>query len=73
MDYKEGSLKSQFKKADLNNALFTLILGDNELNEGKINIKDNTLDTQETINIEEVYNYILSKVNQQSHCSGCNK
>ena len=43
MDYKEGSLKSQFKKADNNNSLFTLILGDNELNEGKINIKDNGL------------------------------
>ncbi len=73
MDYKEGSLKSQFKKADSNNALFTLILGDNELNEGKINIKDNTTDSQETINIEEVYNYILTKVTAQNPCGSCNK
>ncbi len=61
-DYLRGSLKSQFKKADLNKSIFTLILGDNELKDNKINIKNNLTDEQETIDIEAVYPYIYEKV-----------
>ena len=71
MDYLNGSLKSQFKKADKNNAKFTVIFGENELESGTCNIKDNTTDTQETIELVEVYNYILKKLNAQSACAGC--
>ena len=69
MDYLSGSLKSQFKKADKNNAKFTLILGDNELEKGEINIKNNETDEQETIRIIDVYAYIITKIN----ALGCNK
>ena len=69
MDYLGGSLKSQFKKADKNNAKFTLILGDNELANGEINIKNNETDEQETIKIMDVYPYIITKIN----ALGCNK
>ena len=71
MDYKAGGLKSQFKKADKNNAHFTLILGDNELENKVINIKDNTTDIQETININDIYPYILAKLNKNSGCQSC--
>ncbi|MCR5349487.1 MAG: histidine--tRNA ligase [Acholeplasmatales bacterium] len=75
MDYSGGSLKSQFKKADNNLARFTLILGDNELNEFKINIKDNSNDVQETIGLFDVYPYIVNKLKQESlgACASCNK
>ncbi|MBO5542288.1 MAG: histidine--tRNA ligase, partial [Acholeplasmatales bacterium] len=69
MDYLGGSLKSQFKKADKNNAKFTLILGDDELEKGEINIKNNETDEQETIKIVDVYAYIITKIN----ALGCNK
>ena len=69
MDYLSGSLKSKFKKADKNNAKFTLILGDNELEKGEINIKNNETDEQETIRIIDVYAYIITKIN----ALGCNK
>ena len=69
MDYLSGSLKAQFKKADKNNAKFTLILGDNELEKGEINIKNNETDEQETIKIVDVYAYIITKIN----ALGCNK
>ena len=71
MDYLNGSLKSQFKKADKNNARFTIIFGENELEEMKCNIKDNETDNQETISLLEVYNYILSKLNKASACNTC--
>ena len=69
MDYLGGSLKSQFKKADKNNAKFTLILGDDELAKGEINIKNNETDEQETIKIVDVYAYIITKIN----ALGCSK
>ena len=69
MDYLSGSLKAQFKKADKNNAKFTLILGDNELEKGEINIKNNETDEQETIKIVDVYAYIITKIN----ALGCSK
>ena len=69
MDYLGGSLKSQFKKADKNNAKFTLILGDDELEKGEINIKNNETDEQESIKIVDVYAYIITKIN----ALGCSK
>ena len=73
MDYLSGSLKSQFKKADNNLARFTLILGDNELNEFKINIKDNQTDEQETIGLYDVYPYIINKLKKEQlgACASC--
>ena len=71
MDYQYGSLKSQFKKADNLNSLFTCILGDNELEEFKINIKDNTTDNQETIGLYEVYNYVINKLSANNKCKTC--
>ena len=74
MDYNRGSLKSQFKKADNNQALFTCILGDNELNEFKINIKNNETDEQDTISINEVYPYVLNYIRSKTDkCHTCNK
>lgn len=72
MDYLNGSLKSQFKKADKNNAKFTIIFGENELSSGTCNIKNNETDEQETIQLVEAYNYILNKLNKASACYGCN-
>ncbi|MDE7264299.1 MAG: histidine--tRNA ligase [Anaeroplasmataceae bacterium] len=71
MDHLGRSLKAQFKAADLQRAMFTCILGDNELAEQKINIKDNTTDVQETISLFEVYPYVLNKINSRSACAGC--
>ena len=70
MDYLNGSLKNQFKKADLNNSMYTLILGDNELNEGKINVKDNKTDEQISIDINEVGEYLVKNITI-SKCHTC--
>lgn len=71
MDHLGRGLKAQFKAADSNRAMFTCILGDNELAENKINIKDNTTDLQETISLYEIYPYVLNKINSRSACAGC--
>ncbi|MDE6241949.1 MAG: histidine--tRNA ligase [Anaeroplasmataceae bacterium] len=71
MDHLGRGLKAQFKAADTNRAMFTCILGDNELAENKINIKDNTTDVQETISLFEIYPYVLNKINNNSACAKC--
>ena len=43
---------------DKNNALFTVIIGDNEIKNGTVNIKNNEDKTQETIEIAKVFEYI---------------
>ncbi len=71
MDYNSRGLKGQFKAADNNNAMFTCILGEDEINNNVINIKNNETDIQETISIEEVYPYILKYINSKSACGSC--
>ena len=73
LDYKDRGIKGQFKEADKNNARFTCILGDNELDSFTINIKDNQTDEQETISLYDVYPYIINKLNTQAlgACATC--
>lgn len=72
MDYQAGSLKSQFKKADKNNAVFTLILGSDELTKGVINVKNNETDVQETVKLDELSSYLIEYLNK-GKCSKCSK
>ncbi len=73
MDYSNKSIKAQFKLADKNNSMFTAILGENELKENKINIKNNETDEQETIDLYQVYPYIINYLRSKtsSPCASC--
>ena len=70
-DYLDKGLKAQFKAADRLNSLFTCILGDTEIENAQINIKNNVTDEQETIGIYDVYPYIIKHLNKQSPCASC--
>ena len=72
MDYASTSLKAQFKHADDAGAMFTCILGDQELENNVVNIKDNQTDVQETIALDSIYEYVLDKLKKENPCSGCN-
>lgn len=72
MDFSQASLKSQFKHADDKNAMFTCILGDNELENQVVNIKDNKTDVQETIPLDGIYEYVIEKLKLENPCNGCN-
>lgn len=72
MDYANKSLKAQFKQADKYNSIFTAILGENEIAEGKINVKNNLTQEQVTLNLNEFYDYIISYINKEAHkCGMC--
>ena len=72
-DYLNKGIKGQFKQADKFNAKFTAILGDDELNNFVINVKNNETDEQETIPLNDLYTYVLRSIQAktQSPCSTC--
>ena len=74
-DYLNKGLKGQFKQADRMNAKFTAILGDTELENFVINVKNNETDEQETIPMNVLYKHIISYLQSKtaSPCATCNK
>lgn len=54
MDFGQRSLKAQFKSADRLKAKVILILGDDELQQGVINIKNTESKTQQTVKLDEL-------------------
>ncbi|MBL7156666.1 MAG: histidine--tRNA ligase [Candidatus Omnitrophica bacterium] len=53
-DLKEASLKSQMRTADKNNAKIVIIIGEDELKEGKAVIRDMARKEQKSVNINSV-------------------
>ena len=70
MDYLNGKLKNQFKLCEKYNAKYIAILGDNELENNQINVKVPNSTEQETISIDSLYPYIVSKLRENYSCSG---
>ena len=74
-DYQNKGIKGQFKQADKFNARFTAILGDEELDNFVINVKNNETDEQVTIPLNDLYTHVLGAIQSKtaSACSTCNK
>ena len=52
------SLKSQFKSVDRFNAKYLVVLNDNDLKENKITVKDNKTKEEESINLNNLVDYL---------------
>ena len=56
-DYMERKVKGQMKQADRLNAKHTVVIGDQELEEKNINVKNMETGTSERIDLNELVNY----------------
>ncbi len=56
------SFKAQFKEADKRNARFTLVLGETEMAEQCVNVKDMAGSVQETVGWEDLTAFLVSKI-----------
>ena len=64
-------LKGQFKQAERVNPKFILILGEDELSNQVINVKNTKTNTQETVELGNLYQYLVQAIqNEAHHCSG---
>ncbi|WP_227940168.1 histidine--tRNA ligase [Alkalihalobacillus deserti] len=60
-DYLDKKMKAQFKAADRLDARYTAILGDNELTQGKINVKDMETGDQVEVELDAFIDYLKEK------------
>lgn len=54
MDYLDRSMRAQMKDANRENASFTIIVGDNELNEGKFTLRNMKESDESQLTLEEI-------------------
>jgi len=70
-DFFERPLKAQFKQAQRQNAMYILIMGDDEIEKDVVNVKNAKTGVQETIKSADLYQYIVQGIQSQSHsCNG---
>ncbi|MFZ2447590.1 MAG: histidine--tRNA ligase [Syntrophobacteraceae bacterium] len=62
MDYEGRSLKSQMRRADKAGSRYVLILGEDEMNRGEIQLRDMREKTQKVLGIESVAAEILNRI-----------
>lgn len=60
MDYEGRSLKSQMRRADKSGARFVLILGEDEMNRGEIQMRDLKEKTQTVLSLDGVVETVLA-------------
>lgn len=58
LNYYDRSLKSQFKSSDRKNAEYVLIIGEDELNNKTITIKDTKTQSQDSVNYSDLITYL---------------
>ncbi len=61
-DLVSRSLKAQMKYADKKGALYTVIIGDSELESGKAQLKDMKNSTQTEIELDNIVEYVLNAI-----------
>lgn len=71
MPFFKGKLGTMFKKAVRRGAKFALIVGEDDLNEGKIQVKNLATQEQEGVLIEDLSSYLDGKFDAQSQHDSC--
>ncbi len=66
IEYQPKSLKSQMKKAGKAGVAFTVIIGENELQQGKLVVRDMAESTQKDVNIEVIVPALLSMLKKDA-------
>jgi len=61
MDYMDRSVKAQMKDADRENARFTIIVGENELNEDKFTLRNMKASEEQQLSFEKVLEKLKSE------------
>lgn len=61
-DYMNKSFKNQFKSADRFNSKYLIILNNDDIKEYKVNVKDNSTKEEEKVNINDLVDYLDTRV-----------
>lgn len=77
-DFMDRPLKGQFKQAERVKAMYLLIQGDEEIAKGVINVKNAETGVQETVELGQLYQYLVQGIQSHAHhcggeCESCNE
>ena len=72
MDYMNRNLKSNFKQADRLNSHFVAIIGEDEMANDYITIKNNITKEEDKIDTAYLVNYLDEKIGQEDYHEDCN-
>ncbi len=67
MDYRNGSLKSQFRKADKLKASYVIVIGEDEMKKGAVKLKDMKTGSEENIKLTDVTNELKRRLRRTMH------
>ncbi|MFW6319710.1 MAG: His/Gly/Thr/Pro-type tRNA ligase C-terminal domain-containing protein, partial [Bacillota bacterium] len=70
-DFLDKSMKAQFKQSDHQNARMVIILGDNEIDQGVVQIKNQQTKEEHTVDINQAYEFLVSSLTQKTSCHDC--
>ncbi len=73
MDFMEKSMKAQFKQSDHQSARFVIIIGEDEVNQETVQIKDQETKEEYTVTINEAYEKVVDLLTAGSACVDCDK
>nr|WP_106780096.1 histidine--tRNA ligase [Lysinibacillus timonensis] len=62
MDYVDRKMKAQMKSADRLGAQYVIVIGDTELEEGAVNIKQMQTRNEEKVQLTDLVNYLLEHI-----------
>jgi len=65
MDYSDKSLKSQMKRADKLNSSYTLIFGDKELDEKRVELRNMTTKNQQALSLDNLQEKIINIIQER--------
>ncbi|MGM0436208.1 MAG: histidine--tRNA ligase [Bacillota bacterium] len=74
-DFTERSMKAQFKQSAHHDARFVVIIGEDEVNNNAVNLKDQREGTEESIAMNELYITLMERLtrNTRVSCTDCNE
>ncbi len=65
MDYSDKSLKSQMKRADKLNSSFTLIVGDKEIDEKRVELRNMNTKNQQVLPMNNLLETIIKIIKER--------
>jgi histidyl-tRNA synthetase len=65
MDYSGKSLKSQMKRADKLNSSYTLIFGDKEIDEKRLELRDMTTKNQQVLSLDKLQDALINIIKER--------
>lgn len=69
-DFMDRPLKGQFKQAERLGAMYILILGDEEIAKGVVNVKNVKTGLQEAVETGQLYSYLVKGIQASAHSCG---